>query len=133
MGLPIRDVLLELIRLSMLVTGDFNILVPSALLETGLDCAKGVEIEDLPALSEVKGFMIIWFLIRVVLFEFLLLSKLTVPLILLRTEFRFAIEELNPLCVLIFEGARTLRVLPLRGMGLLRKVVLLVCRPDTTL
>jgi hypothetical protein len=77
----VRDVLLELIRLSMLVTG-----------EPILNRVEGVEIEGLLALSEVEGFVVIWLLMRDVLME---------------------------LCN--------------RRMGLLRKVVLLVCRPDTTL
>jgi hypothetical protein len=82
----VRDVLLELIRLSMLVAG-----------EPILSCVEGVEIEGLPALSEVEGFVVIWLLMRDVLSEFLLLSGLAVPLILLRIESRFAIDELNPL------------------------------------
>jgi hypothetical protein len=62
-----------------------------------LSCVEGVEIEGLPALSEVEGFVVIWLLMRDVLSEFLLLSGLAVPLILLRIESRFAIDELNPL------------------------------------
>jgi hypothetical protein len=130
--LPIRsamsEVLFELIllrlsglagrvRLSIIVVVDFDMPV--------LGCVEGPAIEGMRALNETEGFVITFLLLDKVLFEFLLLFGLIV--------LGFAIDELIPAGLLVFEGVRTLIELCNCGIDLLPSVALLVCRLGMTL